>query len=145
MCLDFALRLGCNPILFIGQDLAFSDGRTYCSGLHWEPRWFQGVHNPDEWQKSWADLRACNKLVTIPDLFGRLVESTDKLVSYWNWISAELERHPSVRFVNATEGGILKDHVEIMSLRKSLNRLSMNAATVSLRIPPPDCRRDWKG
>jgi len=122
MCLDFALRLGCNPILFIGQDLAFSDGRTYCSGLHWEPRWFQGVSNPDEWQKRWADLRACNKLVSIPDLFGRLVESTDKLVSYWNWINAELEKHPSVRFVNATEGGILKDHVEIMSLREALHR-----------------------
>jgi len=122
MCLDFALRIGCNPILFIGQDLAFSDGRTYCSGLHWEHQWFQGVRFPDEWQKRWARLRAGNKLVPIRDLFGRLVESTDKLVSYWNWISTEIEKHPSVRFVNATEGGILKDHVEIMSLREALHR-----------------------
>jgi hypothetical protein len=122
MCLDFALRLGCNPILFMGQDLAFSDGRTYCSGLHWEPQWFQGVCGPEEWKMRWSDLRESSKLVPMRDLFGRLVESTDKLVSYWNWISAEIEKHPSVRFVNATEGGILKDHVDIMSLREALHR-----------------------
>ncbi len=122
MCLDFALRMGCDPIIFVGQDLAFSEGRTYCSGLHWEQQWFAGVQSPEQWERIWADLCAANKIVMTEDLWGRPVASTDKLLSYWNWITAEVEKHPEVRFVNATEGGILKDRVEIMSLRDALHR-----------------------
>ena len=122
MSLDFALHLGCDPIIFAGQDLAFSEGRTYCSGLHWENQWFAGVRSPEQWERRWAELRAGSKIVMTEDLWGFPIASTDKLLSYWNWISAEIEKHPHVRFVNATEGGILKDGVEIRSLRDALHR-----------------------
>ncbi len=122
MCLDFALMLGCNPIIFLGQDLAFSEGRTYCTGLHWEQEWFCDVRGPEDWQRRWAEIRAANQIVMTRDLFGRPVASTDKLVSYWNWITAEIEKHRDVNFINATEGGILRDHVQIMSLREALYR-----------------------
>lgn len=122
MCLDFALLMGCNPIIFIGQDLAFTEGRTYCSGLHWEKEWFAGVVSPEDWQHRWSILRASNKTLLTEDLFGRPVESTDKLIAYWNWIGAEIEKHPETRFINASEGGILRNNVEIMSLREALYR-----------------------
>ncbi len=122
MCVDFALLLGCNPILFIGQDLAFTEGRTYCSGLHWEKQRFQHVNNPDQWHDCWAAISASDQRVQARDIFGRPVESTARLLSYWNWISAEIEAHPGARFVNATEGGVLRENVEIMSLRHALHR-----------------------
>jgi len=122
MCLDFALLAGCNPIIFVGQDLAFTEGRTYCSGLHWEKEWFAGVISPEDWQHRWSILRASNKTLLTEDLFGRPVESTDKLIAYWNWIGAEIEKHPETRFINASEGGILRNNVEIMSLREALYR-----------------------
>ena len=43
MALDFALRLGCNPVIFVGQDLAHSYGRTYCSGVHFDPGYDSGI------------------------------------------------------------------------------------------------------
>jgi hypothetical protein len=131
MCLDFALLLGCDPILFLGQDLAFSEGRTYCSGLHWEHAWFAGVHTPEEWEDRQAAILAQSKLVGAEDAFGYPVASTDKLLSYWNWIAAEIEKHPQVRFINATEGGILKDRVQIMSLREALHRFCSEERNLS--------------
>jgi len=122
MGLDFALLMGCNPIIFVGQDLAFTDGRTYCSGLHWEKEWFAGVGSPEDWQHRWSILRASSKTLLTEDLFGRPVESTDKLIAYWNWIGAEIEKHPGTRYINASEGGILRNNVEIMSLREALHR-----------------------
>lgn len=122
LALDFALVLGCNPILFIGQDLAHSDGRTYCSGLHFEEEWFQGISSPEEWQAVWKRIGAGRPTVTMRDIFGHPVETTDKLAAYWNWILKEISNHPEVRFINATEGGILRDQVELMSLREALYR-----------------------
>ena len=134
MALDFALVLGCNPILFIGQDLAHSDGRIYCSGLQFEERWFDGVHGPEEWQAVWNRLAKGRKTLTMGDIFGRPVETTDKLAAYWNWISKEISNHPEVRFINATEGGILKDQVEIVSLREALYRYCSNNLDLRQRV-----------
>jgi hypothetical protein len=122
MALDFALLLGCNPVIFVGQDLAHSDGRTYCSGLYWEESCFAHVSDPDAWQKRWEELRAGKTTVTMLDIFGKPVETTDKLASYWTWFNREIQSHPDVLFVNATEGGILRDGVEVISLREALYR-----------------------
>jgi len=122
MGLDFALRLGCNPIIFVGQDLAHSHGRTYCSGVHFEERWFAGITNPDQWEECAKRLRTRPHTVVVQDIFGSSVESTDKLTGYWNWFTKELHAHVGVRFINATEGGILKENVDIISLREALHR-----------------------
>lgn len=134
MALDFALVLACNPILFVGQDLAHSDGRIYCSGLHFEERWFEGVHGPEEWQAVWQRLAESRNVLKMEDIFGRSIETSDKLLAYWNWISKEISNHPEVRFINATEGGILKDQVAIMSLREALYRYCSNDLDLRQRV-----------
>jgi len=134
MCLDFALHLGCNPIIFIGQDLAHSDGRTYCAGLHWEEKQFCGVQHPDEWTDRWQRTRAAKKTIPTEDIFGQPAESTDKLMAYWNWFAGELEKHPDTRFINATEGGVLRENVDIMSLSETLHRYCVRSLDLSARI-----------
>ncbi len=122
MALDFALLLSCDPIIFIGQDLAHSGGRIYCSGLHFDERWFQGIVSPEGWERRLQELRKGKKTLALRDIFDHPVESSDKLAAYWNWITKEISAHPGVRFINATEGGILREQVEIMSLREALYR-----------------------
>jgi hypothetical protein len=134
MALDFALWLSCNPIVFVGQDLAHSDGRIYCSGLSFDDQWFAGVANPTEWRKITEEMRSQKRTVIIEDIFGRPVESTDKLTSYWNWIIKECGDHSDVQFVNATEGGILRDNVAIMSLREAAHRFCTKNLDLRSRI-----------
>lgn len=121
MALDFALLLQCNPVIFVGQDLAHSDGRMYCTGTRFDEEWFAGIANPETWQERLKAIRAGRRTITIEDIHGRHVESTDKLVSYWNWMFKVFGNHPDVRFINATEGGILRQ-IENSSLREAIYR-----------------------
>jgi len=123
MVLDLAVKAGCDPIIFIGQDLAFTDGRLYCSGVYFEREWFADVTTPQTWKERLRELRSTRKLVKMADIFGNEVETSTTLVSYWNWFQKELSRHPDRTFINATEGGILGgEGIRIMSLREALFR-----------------------
>ncbi len=122
MALDFALLLGCDPIIFVGQDLAHSEGRTYCSGLHWEEQFFSDISDPEQWRMRWESLGAGKTTVTMLDIFGKPVETTDKLAAYWNWFNKEIQAHKDVQFINATEGGILREGVTVLSLKEALYR-----------------------
>lgn len=122
LALDYALLLGCNPVIFIGQDLAHTDGRIYCSGVYFENDWFQGIVDPAGYYAKLAHLRSQRLSTMAEDIFGKPVESTDKLMAYWNWILKVIGDHPGVQFINATEGGILRGSVAIMSLKEALYR-----------------------
>ncbi len=122
VALDFALLLQCDPIVFVGQDLAHTDGRIYCTGIIFDDEWFNDIFNPLDWHLKLEQLRCRRRSVSVEDVFGRPVESTDKLTAYWNWIQRVIRDNPKTRYINATEGGILKDHVEILSLRDALHR-----------------------
>jgi hypothetical protein len=122
IALDFALLLQCNPIIFVGQDLAYTDGRFYCSGIYFDDEWFAGVSNPLDWENKLQVMRSTRRTVAVEDIFGKPIESTDKLTAYWNWIVKVFRENPQFRFINATEGGILKDHVKNVSLKDALYR-----------------------
>ncbi len=122
MALDFALLLKCDPIVFIGQDLAHTDGRIYCTGLFFDNEWYAGIENPSELQGQLRRMRSQQRTVSVEDIFGRPIESTNKLVAYWNWMLKIIAANPQVRFINATEGGILRNNVAIASLKEALHR-----------------------
>jgi len=122
MATDLALTLGCDPVVFVGLDLAHSGGRIYCSALHFEDRWFPGEISPEDWSQVSRDMNKGRKLVRSTDIFGRSIETTDKLMSYWDWMVKDILAHPGVRYVNATEGGILKEGVEVLSLCETRRR-----------------------
>jgi hypothetical protein len=134
MALDFALLIGCNPIIFVGQDLAHTGGRIYCTGLSFDENWFPGITDPAAWQKKMEELRSGKHTVMIEDIFGQPVESTDKLTAYWNWINKIFVENSEIQFVNATEGGILRDNVTIMSLREALHRFCTKNLSSRQRI-----------
>ena len=122
MALDFAMFVGCNPIIFIGQDLAYTDGRLYCSNVYFENIWFSGAKTPNEREKRMADLRAANNPQVVMDIYRRPIETTRALLAYRDWIIRVIGNHPERRFINATEGGILSGPVEIMAFRETLKR-----------------------
>ncbi len=135
MAFDFALLLGCDPVIFIGQDLAYSNGRTYCSGVYFIDNHFRYVADREMWQGEWKKFCELGKTVAMRDVFDKPVMTTDKLASYWNWFIKELSLHPDVQFINATEGGILKENTPLMSLRDALYRYCQRDLSVSRDIP----------
>ena len=118
--LSLALALGCDPIVLVGQDLAFSEGRYYAAesldgdaALRLEEDGAfslrkpsgapgPGVPQPDGTLRFTRDRRS----VELPGYHGGTVLSSESFRAFRAWFQAVAELHRgSVRLVNATEGG----------------------------------------
>lgn len=92
----FSAVAGCNPILFIGQDLSWpSTERVYAEGTaEWKV----------EFQKSGKFRSEC---LLFPDIHGKLVLTHQTFVNFWAWMR-DTCRHMCQRVVNCSEEGILQ-------------------------------------
>jgi len=114
--LDLGCRMGANPIIFAGQDFAYTGNRNYASNTI-----FHGIGFAIELAKK----------VTSSDIWGNETYTTENLVAYRDYFVRRLKRAPGVRFINATEGGILGDGVEILSLHDALKQSTGQKIDVS--------------
>jgi hypothetical protein len=105
--LDLALKMGANPIVFTGQDFAYSWGRNYVRNTIFHDYEFD------------ADLNGTHHEV---DVWGNKIPTTENLIAYRDFFVRKIRQTSGVRFINATEGGILTEAVEIMSLRDALTQ-----------------------
>ena len=140
-----AERLGCNPIVLVGQDLAFTGNQAYASGTRYEGSTVKVddsgriVHN---WSK--AKLEAHGTTVgqlpqsepfqEVPAWGGNgSVPSTPSFTAVRDWLAtaAELTHRdkPELRFVNATEGGARIPHFEERLLAEVLAELPERGIT----------------
>jgi hypothetical protein len=105
--LDLACKMGANPVIFAGQDFAYSWGRDYASHTIFDGNPFNAVAaGPHRYT----------------DIWGREVRTTETLIAYRDFVVKRIHQTPGVRFINATEGGILTEAVEILSLRDALDQ-----------------------
>jgi hypothetical protein len=110
MAFDLARKMGCDPIIFVGQDLSFPGGRTYVQGTYFE----------DE-EKQDMSVEAFEKkhiTYTLADIYGQPVKTNRQMFAYKEWFRTEFSR-TKVRVINCTEGGILKENCEIMPFREA--------------------------
>jgi hypothetical protein len=106
---DLACFVGCNPIVFVGADLAYTNGVHYCRGTihedaanHLAPvaaradafaAWLQGHHRT-----------TC----TEADIRGDSVVSTPEFVQFRDWLVSRSAAAQPRRVLNATGAGILR-------------------------------------
>ncbi len=118
-----SVYLGCDPIIFVGQDLSFTDGLYYPAGMQieniWRPEFgrFQTVE-----MKQWERIvRARGGLRVVTDVHGRQVYTDDQLYNYAEQFEAEFARSPA-RIIQASEGGRHLEGTEVMTLREAAER-----------------------
>lgn len=93
LAISMAYAFGCNPIIFTGMDLSFSEGKHYATGI-----------NPIEIDKK--NPAALEKTVICHDIFGKPVTSLLKWIMEKDAISRFATMHCDRLFFNATQGGI---------------------------------------
>jgi hypothetical protein len=113
--LDLACRMGANPIIFAGQDFAYSWDREYASNTIYHGNYF--------------DVRESGT-VRERDIYGNEVRTTENLVAYRDYFVRRIKQAGGVRFINATEGGILAQSVDILSLRAALQECAQSVIDV---------------
>lgn len=110
-CVDVARLWGCNPIIFVGMDLAFTDLQAYAMGVVEKASIDIDafLSNPD------LDERPLLK----PDINGNPTYTLWKWITESKWISDFAEEHPELKIINATEGGIGFEGIPNMSLSEA--------------------------
>ncbi len=129
--------LGCDPITLIGQDLGFTDGLYYAPGnaIHdvWAPE--LGPFNTVEMMEWQRIMRHRNHLSERKDVHGRSIFADVQMLTYLQQFErdfAEYQRE-GIRIIDATEGGIAKQHVQTMQLTEVLDRFATRP------LPPLTC------
>lgn len=97
-CLEIAYHLGCNPIIFVGMDLAYTGMKCYAPGV---------IKDPKVTKKELYDTPGFgNQPLIRKDVHGKPVKTLWKWIAEAKWISDFAKKHPDVDVINATEGGI---------------------------------------
>lgn len=101
---DLAYKFGGNPIILVGQDLAYADKKTHASGT------------------MYAGNKVGEKeLISVEGIDGKPVETSKGFKSFLNHFNNYFAKRPDRLYIDATEGGAKIKYTEIMSLQKAIN------------------------
>jgi hypothetical protein len=116
-----AEHLGCDPILFVGQDLGFSDGLAYAPGTNIDDVWrpelgrFCTVE-----MRQWEFIaRDRHILRRIPDHEGKPMYTEERLFTYLQQFERDFLR-TDTKIIDATEGGAKKRGATSMKLADAI-------------------------
>jgi antitoxin component YwqK of YwqJK toxin-antitoxin module len=93
-----AAVMGCNPLIFVGMDLAYTKSQTYAKGIPTHPLWIQG--------KSPYIFDPQVEIITRKDIYNEPVKTTWQWMTESHWLSKFSFAYPGLKVINATEGGI---------------------------------------
>ncbi|MGE5612521.1 MAG: motility associated factor glycosyltransferase family protein [Bacillota bacterium] len=113
--------MGCDPIIFVGQDLGFGDGLSYLPGTSHEDVWRPELNRFCTMEmKHWeAIARERPILRKIEDYQGRPMYTEERLFSYLQQFERDFATTPA-KVIDATEGGARKRGTTVMTLAEAL-------------------------
>jgi hypothetical protein len=118
-----AEHLKCDPIMFVGQDLGFSDGLYYAPGTSYDDVWrpeFGRFCTPE--MKQWEQIvRERPILRKIPDHAGRPMYTEERLFTYLQQFERDFSA-THAKIIDATEGGAAKLGTTVMSLAEAASQ-----------------------
>jgi hypothetical protein len=141
-----ARHLGCDPVMFIGQDLGFSDGLYYAPGTAVHQVWdcelspFNTIEMM-EWQRV---VRMRGHLRKFEDVHGRPIYSDEQMVTYLKQFERDFAEAEAdgVTVIDATEGGMPKAHTQRMSFAEALHQHATRPLPpLPVPLPEPDAER----
>ncbi|MDJ0652146.1 MAG: DUF115 domain-containing protein [Simkaniaceae bacterium] len=96
--LQLACTYGCNPIILVGVDLAFTNHQAYMSGVV--------RSNGAGLKKRKKDVRSSERLLSRKDIYGKPIATLVKWVMESATISTFAKNNAKFSFINATSGGL---------------------------------------
>jgi len=134
-----ARHLGCDPVVLVGQDLAFTDGLYYGPGAAIHQVW-AGELNPFntlemlEWERI---VRSRRTLRRLEDQRGRPVYADEQMATYLAQFERDFlsDEERGLRVIDATEGGARKAHTTAMPLAQAIETLMPDEPLPDLAPP----------
>lgn len=112
--IQIATLLGCNPIILVGLDLAFTDKKTYAKGIVTDKEKIEHVQEEEH--------------ILREDYQGKPIYTQWKWLAEAEWIHNFQKGHPNVKILNATEGGLKIEGIE----HTSFNSIPLKKKAIGL-------------
>jgi hypothetical protein len=143
LAMYFARHLGCDPVAMIGQDLGFPDGLYYAPGAAIHDTWAAEL-NPFntiammEWQRI---ARHRVHLRKTQDVNHRGIYTDAQMHTYLQQFERDFAEYAQrgLTTIDATEGGVRKQHTKAMPLREFLQAHAIDALPP---LPAPEKAAD---
>jgi hypothetical protein len=131
-----AQHLGCDPIIFIGQDLGFSDGLYYAPGTAVHQVWSSELNplNTIEMMEWRRIVRMKGHLRRAEDIHGRPIFTDEQMSTYLKQFERDFVNAKQT-ILDATEGGVSKQHTTTITLAEALKQHATRPVP-HLPIPP---------
>ena len=109
-----AAYMGCNPIIFVGQDLAYTgeQGHAKCAEDSFRKVTFEDYKKTDD--------------IYVKDINGNEVRTSITLNSFKIALENIISLFPNIKFINATEGGVNIRGAENKNLREVVKEIEGN-------------------
>ncbi len=101
---SLAMHLGCNPIVLVGQDLAWTEGKDHADG-------YTSQYSQEALKKRH------DRGYDIVGYGGQLVRTEPQLLFYKSWFEQKIQQNPHKTVINATEGGAIIEGALAQSFR----------------------------
>lgn len=105
---DLAMKMGCSPVIFVGQDLCYSATATHADGAM-------------QTTSSGLEPGATDGMFSARNIFGEQVLTSHKMESWRRWFELLIPSSPASA-LNATEGGVSIAGAETVSLAEAVAR-----------------------
>jgi len=132
MCYYFARHLGCEPVIFIGQDLGFTDGQYYSAGAAIHQVWAGelNAHNTLEMMEWQRIVRMRGLLRKKTDIHGRAIYLDEQMSAYLAQFESDFQKDVSngLTVIDASEGGVRKLHTSSMTLAEAIRATDTSKA-----------------
>lgn len=132
--------LGCDPVILVGQDLAFTDGQYYSKHAAIHQVWSSELSEfrtleMFEWERI---ARMKHLLRPNEDVLGRKVYTDEQMSTYLVQFERDFadDAQLNLRTIDATEGGVRKRHTQILTLEEAL-RQHQCSQPLQLPATPP--------
>jgi hypothetical protein len=107
VALMYADYMGCSPIILIGQDLAYTDGKIHSDETH-----IKEVEGENDTSTSDG--------IMVEDIYGNMIPSRIEYSIFKNWIESMIAMR-NIEVVDATEGGAKIQGSNIMTLKEAID------------------------
>ncbi len=117
---DMLLNFGCDPIILVGQDLAYTGREIHCTGTYHNDDWIPGINRLKNLECINQNVVRKRKIKYVPGFGAQKPVITDFVFDlYKSWFEDSASR-VSVKVINSTEGGAsIKNTIEMELNRNS--------------------------
>ena len=118
-----AAYMGCNPIIFVGQDLAYTgeQGHAKCAEDSFRKVTFEDYKKTDD--------------IYVKDINGNEVRTSITLNSFKIALENIISLFPNIKFINSTEGGVNIKGAENKNLKEVVEEIEGNERTPVKLLP----------